>query len=444
MITFQLNIRLVVTLICWSTIAEVKTQTEGYFDLRNNAIFDSIRLNEEMWGAYATEDSLNYTQLLLASWKQFKVASDTSISDRLLQNLSFVGDIESINSLSASKMAPYPQLDDTSYTNKFRDGRLLGHSARTYILTAAGSQNVVMFNEAHDRPQTRAFLGSLLADFRTLGFQNLALETFNESGNLKTLDASTGYYTAEPNSGDLVRTALELGYTLVKYEAVMHHKVKGQRGDTIVQRNLSINQREVEQAENLYEKIKMGKGVEKTLVLAGYGHILESADSSFTSMAMRFKKLSGINPFTIDQTMLIENNDRSPYAHRLISEVLDPDSSIVYLGAQVKRYGFDTNAVDLFVFHPYTKYIHKRPTWLLNLPDKYFASIDIPLSIKPVLVQAYLTEEISSDPDFNTRIPVDQTFYSLNDKAYLALRKDKEYFIVFRGADNRIVHKLRK
>ena len=56
-------------------------------------------------------------------------------------------------------------------------------------------------------------------------------------------------------------------------------------------------------------------------------------------------------------------------------------------------------------------------------------------------MQAYIENEIKSDDDYKIKIPCDQTFSSENNSAWLALRKGKEYKIIFRDDKYRIVSK---
>jgi len=202
-----------------------------------------------------------------------------------------------------------------------------------------------------------------------------------------------------------------------------------------------MEEREFGQAKNLYDRIKTKTGIEKTIVLAGYWHIAKTY-KSYTAMGMYFKKISGIDPLAIDQTMLLEEFRDSPYAHKLMSTRLTRDSVFAFTAKEANlSFGLNATAFDIYVYNPPTSYFHNRPNWLLTSSDKYFVSIEIPKSIKPVLVQAYSVNEITSDTDFKIKIPCDQTFYSENNYAWLTLRKGKEYIIIYRDDKNRIVFK---
>ncbi|WP_075603743.1 hypothetical protein [Saccharicrinis aurantiacus] len=135
--------------------------------------------------------------------------------------------------------------------------------------------NVVMFNEAHHMPQHRAFLYSQLEVLKELGFTQLALEALNdEDTEISTRaypvnnnpELITGVYISEPVYGNLLRHAIELGFTLIPYETFKLRREKGQ-------------------AKNIFSQYNKEQG--KLLILAGYGHIEEK----FPMMAYHLKKM---------------------------------------------------------------------------------------------------------------------------------------------------------
>src|SRR5258708_36177552 len=106
-------------------------------------------------------------------------------------------------------------------------------NARHYINFAARGRRVVMINEAFAKPLHRGFTMSLLADFYRQGFRYLAMEMLNNFSNqsLSRENMHTGYYTSEPVAGELVRSALEMGYTLGPYEdTAAHDPIPNQAG----------------------------------------------------------------------------------------------------------------------------------------------------------------------------------------------------------------------
>jgi hypothetical protein len=90
------------------------------------------------------------------------------------------------------------------------------------ILELADKHQVIMINEAHHVPMHRAFTLQLLEGLNRKGFRYFAAEALDVGD--KTLESRgyptlrTGGYLAEPMCGDLVRTALNLGFKIVPYE----------------------------------------------------------------------------------------------------------------------------------------------------------------------------------------------------------------------------------
>jgi hypothetical protein len=90
------------------------------------------------------------------------------------------------------------------------------------ITALASHRRVVMIIEAHHAPQHRLMTLLLLQSLKREGYGYFAAETLDKSDDrlqsrgYPTL--ATGFYTAEPLYGDVVRTALRLGYRVMPYE----------------------------------------------------------------------------------------------------------------------------------------------------------------------------------------------------------------------------------
>lgn len=156
------------------------------------------------------------------------------------------------------------------------------------ILSVAKEHQVLMFNESHFIPRHRYFVSIILEDLRKVGYQYFAIEALSSSDS--TLNErgypihETGFYTREPAFAALIRDALQLGYTLIPYEDV---------GNT---------DRELAQAQNLYNKTLKNNPNTKVLVLAGFDHINEFSRSGMKKrMAEHFKEISGVDPITVNQ-----------------------------------------------------------------------------------------------------------------------------------------------
>jgi hypothetical protein len=95
--------------------------------------------------------------------------------------------------------------------------------AKKEILRLAAQHDVLLLNDIHHYPAPRIFLYDILDELRKLGYKYIALEALNEQDTLLgerkyPVVGLTGVYTNEPTFGELVRKALELGFTLIPYD----------------------------------------------------------------------------------------------------------------------------------------------------------------------------------------------------------------------------------
>src|SRR5690606_2084210 len=88
--------------------------------------------------------------------------------------------------------------------------------ALPYLLKRIESERIVIINEAHQQPLHRVFTYQLLNDMYKQGFRYLGLETLDERDNLlnvlKYPFTDSGFYSKEPQFGELIREALRLGF----------------------------------------------------------------------------------------------------------------------------------------------------------------------------------------------------------------------------------------
>lgn len=158
--------------------------------------------------------------------------------------------------------------------------------------------NIVLFNEEHHNPQYRAFVCSQLIFLKEKGFNQLALEALNaEDTNIHERMypiAKSGFYTAEPIYGNLIRQALELDFELISYDN-------------------STLRRDKTQAKNIYKEYSPESG--KLIVFGGYGHIAQKG----LMMGQHLKKMAKEDVLSISQfipykkTQLINTCDKELY-----------------------------------------------------------------------------------------------------------------------------------
>jgi len=264
---------------------------------------------------------------------------------------SFVGDYPgahdaySIRQLPAHDDAPSPLTS--------------GYSAKPAvdaIVALAKDRKAVFFNEAHNVPLTRTVTVEVLAKLREQGFNYFAAETvYSSDTDLQKRGypvEKSGFYTMEPISAEMVRTALRLGYKVVGYESE-----KEGNGDV----------REYDQAKNLYDRTFKQDPNARVVVNAGYAHIQENGRYlGGESMAQHFRKLTGIDPLTVEQTMLIEHppgTENHPYYHAIVDS-LKPAQPIVFVNAKGEPWTLKPKAYEVSVIFPPDVIESDRPTWL--------------------------------------------------------------------------------
>jgi hypothetical protein len=257
-------------------------------------------------------------------------------------------------------------------------------NAKDYILEQSKNAEILIINEAHHISKHRTFTKSLLKELFANGYRYLGLEAlfYSAINERKYPILETGYYTKEPEFGNLLTEALEIGFILFSYEAS-----EGKNG----------KEREIEQAENIQKFIESNpKG--KVLIHCGYAHAYENDYPSWgKAMAGRLKENMNIDPLTIDQTMFLERSDAA--YNPLFMQLNKTKEPILLLDENGKVFnGFnENNQTDIVIIHPPTEYINNRPDWLLEGKKAYTippAKIEKHL---PLLVLAYRNNEYEND-----------------------------------------------
>ena len=372
-------------------------------------------------------ENLNYLypvyQLLGNENKFMQRFSTPQYYDLLSQSVSFLGDYEGA--------LDYQQLADTSHLTDV-ENRQIGKSiqqlknikhvdAKRFIGFIASSHKVIMLNEAYNKPIHRAFAYSLLDLLYNRGYRYLAMEMLNPRADqeLTKLTYRTGHFAAEPVAGELIRQALELGFKLVAYEDSLADQHTPTERDSIQAVHIAHIFKEDPEA--------------KVFVYAGYGHIAKKTTTpDFIPMGMAFKRITGIDPLTIDQTDMTEESnfsfgkafynaymDKFPVTTPSIPLVNDEPVNVT-----------GTTLYDLTVIHPKTIYYYERPTWLALSNRRQ------PVSIKTTNRSIYLVQAYYQFESFGTKpgqvIPADQTYFSFGNGTYTLYLRRGLYILIFR------------
>jgi hypothetical protein len=316
----------------------------------------------------------------------------------------FLGDYPGASATFSIKQAQLPQdnpppLSSSEYTAR---------PALEAIPELARNYRAVFFNEAHNVPLTRTLTVQLLAGLRAEGFDYFAVETLSQTDT--GLQArgypveGSGFYTEEPIYADMVRTALKLGFKVIAYEAT-----SDATGDA----------REAEQASNLYRQVFQKDPRARLVVNAGYEHIRESGTFlGGASMAEHLHKLTGIDPLTIEQTVLFPHQsagDDHP-CYTAAMQKLRPKVPIIFQDQAGKPWALRAG-YDVSVFFPPQTLRHGRPTWLTlgGARKPYFVNGLRCVRRYPCLVEAHHADE---SPD---AIPADRLVLELTSLSELPM-----------------------
>ncbi|TWB42487.1 hypothetical protein [Nitrospirillum pindoramense] len=192
------------------------------------------------------------------------------------------------------------------------------------LLSRARDRRVVMINENHIAPVSRAFWLAALPRLRQMGFTHVAMEAlFIDGSDVKAGEVREHWllegkptfapYLSEPTFAAVIREALALGFDLVPYDDmdVMNHDP-----------DLWTASRERVEAARLADVLARMPPDGKLLVLAGWSHVSKGVSSTVPWMAAAFKQRTGIDPLTIDTTAC-----QRPDATAPATTYLNPDGS---------------------------------------------------------------------------------------------------------------------
>lgn len=263
------------------------------------------------------------------------------------------------------------------------------------IMVRARQTQFVIVNENHRLPKHRAFTIEILRNLRDQGYRYLAVETLLNDGDEAVLlerfakmassgvvEMDAGYFSRDPVMASMLIEAIQLGYQLVAYE--------GLNRSTSADFNEQINFRESEQSRNLIERTISRDPDARVIVHVGFDHAIEepveNPDGSVTTwLASLVKIKTGIDPLTIDQTLL----DDEQQFHLADSEPFMPGVPMDNKGHPL-IFNSAPGLFDLHIIHPRDQMIQGRPNWLWRLGRQ---AVSVPAealsTTGPVLLQAH-------------------------------------------------------
>ena len=281
------------------------------------------------------------------------------------------------------------------------------------------NNRVIMLNEMHFNPHSRAFVISWLENCYQNGYRYFAAETLFAKDSLvnerrTVLLGETGFYSDEPVFGDLLRTALNMGYTLVPYES------DGWGVD-----------RERNEADNLTKNILDKDPEAKFLVFGGMGHITDR--KGWSMMGGFFKEKTGIDPFTMDCSVMTfsEQYESMDSLRTAFFDRIDamPIREPIICYDTVEHIYPNNSGMDATCCLPRTRFIEDNiPDWKVY-NGKMLYTIDRRFIKKNGFPEGCVSAFLKSEGE--QCVPIDQYMYGKDEKEFkLALYKG-EYLLRF-------------
>lgn len=332
-------------------------------------------------------------------------------------NYSFIGEyrksLETKDLQFPNAKSSEPTQEQIDYLKKFSQ-----IDAKKAILEEASKTQIIIINEAHHINRHRIFLTNLLYDLNKLGYTFIGMEALSYEDSLlnqrKYPVINSGSYTKEPCFGNLIREAIDIGFTVFPYEQVYSDSLQRKYG------------REKAEALNIKKVLDLNPKA-KFIIYCGYDHAAEDTLKNFMGLPMagQLKKLTGINPFTIDQTALTEYF----IVGNRYRKLMNGKNDVLYIDSNFNYFNRATfpKAIDCNVYHPNSEFINNRPTWLERKNTKFIMLQDKVKIDYPCLVKIYLESD-----DKNIAVPIDVIeIKSPNDKvASLILKNKKQIAII--------------
>lgn len=359
--------------------------------------------------------------------EHIKTAVETDTTEWRYQsgavNFSFIGDYKSSLDAWDKAMPKAESIPTASDSLILKSARI--ENARNYIIERSKDENIIIVNEAHHNPKHRIFTKSLLEGLYKNGYRYLGLEAISDTtvNERNYAVKNSGFYTAEPEFGNLIYEAKKLGFVIFGYEASF-----GKNG----------KEREIEQARNIQKFMKLNRDG-KYVIHCGFNHVYENEVRNWEkAMAGRLKEFSEIDPLTIDQVKLSEHSkaDRNHYFLTATKEkepfILKSPDNTIFNGLE------EPKQTDILVIHPITEYKYERPVWTSSGRKEYWVSGErLRKYPYPIQILAFRFQEYE-----NGGIPTDiiELSNKQNNKP-LYLRKGK-YTVVVRNTSYEVIDKF--
>lgn len=249
-------------------------------------------------------------------------------------------------------------------------------NAIAHILERSSDHQMIMVNERHHVSRDRLLTLSLLRPLYRQGFRYLAVEAVWPGDDINARGYPTknsGYYVRDVVFAEMLRHALALGYKIVGYE------IRDSQKNTADSRSAQAR-RDYWQARNLLDGTLAKDPDAKVLVHCGWAHLQEQVTSSWEPMAHFVREMAGIDPLTVDQTLLGERSGSGfEHALRIKAERQGLASAHPVILLTVRGNPLPSGAdVDLRVLSPRTRSVNGRPSWMEMSGRRHAVTVAVP------------------------------------------------------------------
>jgi len=312
-------------------------------------------------------------------------------------------------------------------------GSFHASDAADAVATLARDRRIVMVNEAHHVGETRLLTLELLPRLHEMGFTHFAVEGLDEHDRDLVARGyptkASGPYIREPLYGDIVRTALRLGFIVVPYEST--------RADA------DLDGREEDQARHILERVFRGHDDARLVVHAGYAHVHKRADYlDADTLAMRLKRMTGFDPLSIDQTILRPIAPAREFpAYRELQQRFAVSAPAVLLRSDHSAWSLEPDFYDVSVILPPTNLVNGRPDWLALGGERIATPIG--LNLQPASLPCVVEARYASEVD--AAVPADRALVERADLPTVLFLRPGEYRVAAFTSSGRVfgVQRLR-
>ena len=213
-----------------------------------------------------------------------QTAEDSSDLQMLATHLAILGRDHEVRTLDC-----HPQFEEPPSVVPAREIELNIVPWKEGLKNIAANHRLVMIMEHHFFSKHREFIGASLPIFRDAGFTHYAAEAISqlESGLAARGYPSkyTGYYTDDPQFGNVIRKALGLRFEVLGYDF-----------------RFTTHEEREEYAASRLAKLLQKQSQAKLVVHAGHAHVLKHpTDIKQRWLASLLWEKTGIEPFTVWQ-----------------------------------------------------------------------------------------------------------------------------------------------